>query len=210
MYDFLYKIILTGDSGTGKSAILRRFADNKFIENYYSTIGVDFKVKTIDIGGKLTKLQVWDLAGDTRFRSMTASYYRGAHGIILVYDVTDRQSFASLVEWLEEVESRADPDAIRILVGNKIDNEHKAITTEEGHDFAKKHNLLFVECSAKNSINVDAVFSILISEIKQKQLINDASGDLFSMKKSIILHETQPMSTTKSPFDNLENCCSIF
>jgi Ras-related protein Rab-1A len=203
-YDFLFKIILTGDSGTGKTAIFRRFIDDNYSENYVSTIGVDFKVKTFEIEEKITKLQIWDLAGSDRFRSVTGSYYKGSHGIIIVYDVSDRESFKHIEEWMEEIENKTDSEAVKIIVGNKIDNgDKKVISTEEGYEFAMKKGALFVECSAKNSINIDAIFSILISEIRKKAEIAKASGDLYTMKKSIVLHETYDIGVSK------DNCCTI-
>lgn len=202
-YDFLYKIILAGDSGTGKTAILKRFVDNEFQENHISTIGVDFKVKTLNINGKKTKLQIWDLAGNLRFRTITSSYYKGSHGIILVYDVADRKTFENLNSWTSEIDDRTDPDAIRILVGNKIDSDIKQVSTEEGSDYARKHEMLFIECSAKKPVNIDSIFSVLINEINTKAAINEASGNLFSNKKSVIIHDTVDVGVSKS------DCCLI-
>jgi len=125
-FDFLYKLLIIGDSGVGKSCLLLRFADDIFTDSFISTIGVDFKIKTIDIDGAKVKLQIWDTAGQERFRTITSSYYRGAHGIIVVYDVTEQKSFANITKWLKEIETFAGPAVQKVLVGNKSDlaNEH--------------------------------------------------------------------------------------
>merc|ERR1711988_2090585 len=122
-YDYLFKLLLIGDSGVGKSCLLLRFADDTYTETYISTIGVDFKIRTVEIDGKVIKLQIWDTAGQERFRTITSSYYRGAHGIIVVYDVTDGDTFRSVEQWLEEIERFAGPGVRKMIVGNKKDME---------------------------------------------------------------------------------------
>merc|ERR1711896_105627 len=118
-YDFLFKLLLIGDSGVGKSCLLLRFADDTYQESYISTIGVDFKIRTIQLDGKTIKLQIWDTAGQERFRTITSSYYRGAHGIIVVYDTTDAESFRSVERWIKEIEKFAGVDVSISLCGNK-------------------------------------------------------------------------------------------
>lgn len=120
-YDYLFKLLLIGDSNAGKTAVLLRFADRSFTEAYISTIGVDFKIRTLELEGKVVKLQIWDTAGQERFRTITSSYYRGAHGIILVYDVTDLDSFKNLRYWLAEIERYAADAVNKLLLGNKCD-----------------------------------------------------------------------------------------
>ena len=120
-YDFLFKLLLIGDSGVGKSCLLLRFADDTYTESYISTIGVDFKIRTIELEGKTVKLQIWDTAGQERFRTITSSYYRGAQGIILVYDVANRESFDALPKWFAELETYVSSSVVKIIVGNKVD-----------------------------------------------------------------------------------------
>lgn len=119
--DYLFKLLLIGDSGVGKSCLLLRFADDTYTESFISTIGVDFKIRTIDLEGKTVKLQIWDTAGQERFRTITSSYYRGAHGIIVVYDITDAESFSNVRMWLKEVERYGSEGVCKLLVGNKSD-----------------------------------------------------------------------------------------
>ena len=121
--DYLFKVLLIGNSGVGKSSLLLRFADDVFHENFMPTIGVDFKIRTIEVDGKTIKLQIWDTAGQDRFKTITSSYYRGAHGIIVTYDINDRDSFAKVSEWMSEVDKHSDKNISRILVGNKKDLE---------------------------------------------------------------------------------------
>ena len=131
-YDHIFKILLIGDAGVGKSSILLRFTDDAFEEHLASTIGVDFKVKTVTIGGSTVKLTIWDTAGQERFRTLTSSYYRGCHGVILTYDVNDRQTFTNLKQWLEEGDMYStSQSSAKMLVGNKIDVGAREVSVEE-------------------------------------------------------------------------------
>ena len=168
-YDYLFKIMIIGDSGVGKSSLLTRFADNDFKSDYLSTIGVDFKIRTTSLGdtNKVIKLQIWDTAGQERFRSITSTYYRGAHGIILVYDVTSRKSFNNLQTWLNEIRQYAQPDVPCLLVGNKTDlKTRREVEPEEGKAFADSSNMVFIETSAKTSRNVDDSFQMMAMAIR--------------------------------------------
>jgi Ras-related protein Rab-1A len=168
-YDYLFKLLLIGDSGVGKSCLLLRFADDTYTESYISTIGVDFKIRTIELDAKTVKLQIWDTAGQERFRTITSSYYRGAHGIIIVYDVTDRQSFQNVEHWLKEIDKYATGNVNKLLVGNKSDLQSKKVVSyEEAKEFADKHGFKFLETSAKNSHNVEQAFQTMASEIKAR------------------------------------------
>jgi len=150
-YDYLFKLLLIGDSGVGKSCLLLRFADDTYTESYISTIGVDFKIRTVDLDGKVCKLQIWDTAGQERFRTITSSYYRGAHGIIIVYDVTDLESFNNVRTWLYEIDRYASENVNKLLVGNKVDLvSKKAVETDTAKQFADSLEMPFLETSAKN------------------------------------------------------------
>ena len=133
------------------------------------TIGVDFKIRTFESGGSTVKLQIWDTAGQERFKTITASYYKGAHGIILVYDITDRQSFKDIENWLAEVDKYGTENVVKMLVGNKSDLEaNRQVKTEEGKSLADSLNIKFLETSAKDAINVEKAFTTLSNEIKSK------------------------------------------
>jgi len=167
-YDYLFKLLLIGDSGVGKSCLLLRFADHTYTESYISTIGVDFKIRTIDLDGKTIKLQIWDTAGQERFRTITSSYYRGAHGIIVVYDVTDQESFNNVKQWLNEIERYANTTVNKLLVGNKCDlNTKRQVDYETAKDFADKLDIPFLETSAKAATNVEKAFLTMAAEIKK-------------------------------------------
>jgi len=167
-YDYLFKLLLIGDSGVGKSCLLLRFADDTYTESYISTIGVDFKIRTVQLDGHTAKLQIWDTAGQERFRTITSSYYRGAHGIIVVYDVTDKESFDNVSNWLKEIDRYASADVNKLLVGNKCDLENKAVDFAAAKEFADQLGIAFLEASAKNATNVEQAFMTMAAEIKNR------------------------------------------
>mmetsp|Transcript_18903 Transcript_18903/g.46417 ORF Transcript_18903/g.46417 Transcript_18903/m.46417 type:complete len:206 (-) Transcript_18903:318-935(-) len=167
-YDYLFKLLLIGDSGVGKSCLLLRFADQTYTPNYISTIGVDFKIRTIDLDGKTIKLQIWDTAGQERFRTITSSYYRGAHGIIVVYDVTDIDSFNNVKQWLSEIERYACENVNKLLVGNKCDMENKAVDYATAKQYADNLEIPFLETSAKTGDQVETAFMKMAAEIKNR------------------------------------------
>jgi len=168
-YDYLFKLLLIGDSGVGKSCLLLRFADNTYTDSYISTIGVDFKIRTLDIDGKTVKLQIWDTAGQERFRTITSSYYRGAHGIIVVYDVTDKVSFNNVKQWLGEIDRYACQSVNKLLVGNKADLvEKKVVDYNESKEFADSLGISFLETSAKSAQNVEEAFLTMTRQIKER------------------------------------------
>ena len=131
--EHLLKILLIGNSGVGKSCLLMRYVENNFTTNFFNTIGVDFKMKTIPIADKEVKLQIWDTAGQERFRTITCNYYRGAHGVVIVYDITDRESFESVKNWMVEIEKYAQENVNKLLIGNKCDlTAKRQVSPEEG------------------------------------------------------------------------------
>lgn len=169
-YDYLFILVLIGDSGVGKSCLLLRFADDKWTESYISTIGVDFKIRTIELDGKTIKLQIWDTAGQERFRTISSTYYRGAHGIIVVYDVTNRESFNNVKRWLTEIDKYARENVNKLLVGNKIDleDELRQVPTEDLKAYAAELDIPWLETSAKKGDYVDTAFLVMAREIKRK------------------------------------------
>jgi len=175
-YDYLFKLLLIGDSGVGKSCLLLRFADDTYTESYISTIGVDFKIRTISLASKTIKLQIWDTAGQERFRTITSSYYRGAHGIIVVYDVTEMESFNNVKQWLHEIDRYATEGVNKLLVGNKSDLiSKKAVETQQAKDFADELAIPFLETSAKSATNVEQAFMTMATEIKNRMATAPAS-----------------------------------
>ncbi|ORX35362.1 putative ras-related protein ypt1 [Kockovaella imperatae] len=168
-YDYLFKLLLIGDSGVGKSCLLLRFADDTYTESYISTIGVDFKIRTIDLEGKTVKLQIWDTAGQERFRTITSSYYRGAHGIIVVYDVTDSDTYNNVKQWLQEIDRYAVEGVNKLLVGNKSDlATKKVVDYAAAKAFADELGIPFLETSAKNATNVEQAFLTMSKQIKDR------------------------------------------
>jgi len=168
-YDYVFKLVLIGDSGVGNSWLLLRFADDTSTESHISTIGVDFKIRTIQLEGKTIKLQIWDTAGQERFRTITSSYYRGAHGIIVVYDTTDSETFEHVKTWLHEIDRYASENVNKLLVGNKSDlTSKRQVDTEAAKEFAGQVNIPFLETSAKNATNVEDAFMTMAGEIKKR------------------------------------------
>lgn len=184
-YDHLFKILMVGDSGVGKSSLLLRFTDDTFTDNFISTIGVDFKIRTVNLDGKVIKMQIWDTAGQERFRTITSSYYRGAHGVILVYDVTDQVSFNNARQWLTEIERYACGNVVKLLVGNKSDLVSKrVVSTATGKEFADQFHLPFIEASAKDGSNVKQAFMTLVKEVYEKVVGDSASSGGGSLGQS--------------------------
>jgi small GTP-binding protein len=165
-YDYLFKIVLIGDSGVGKSNLLSRFTRNEFNLESKSTIGVEFATRSIQTDGKTIKAQIWDTAGQERYRAITSAYYRGAVGALLVYDIAKHVTYENVERWLKELREHADQHIVIMLVGNKCDLRHlRAVTTEESKGFAEKHGLSFIETSALDSTNVELAFQTILTEI---------------------------------------------
>ena len=165
-YDYIFKLLIIGDSYVGKSSLLSKYVDNNFDENFNSTIGVDFKSKHLDIDDKMIKLQIWDSSGDKIFKSISCLYYKNCHGIIIVFDLTNRKSFQNVKTWLNEIKEYCHVDDVpKILIGNKSD-AFRIIPYEEIIEFATSMNLLYIETSAKDDKNIDKAFEQLSREIK--------------------------------------------
>ncbi|EMP24838.1 Ras-related protein Rab-4B [Chelonia mydas] len=157
--DFLFKFLVIGSAGTGKSCLLHQFIENKFKQDSNHTIGVEFGSKVVNVGGKTVKLQIWDTAGQERFRSVTRSYYRGAAGALLVYDITSRETYNALTNWLTDARTLASPSIVIILCGNKKDLEaDREVTFLEASRFAQENELMFLETSALTGENVEEAF----------------------------------------------------
>ncbi|KAL1236036.1 Ras-related protein Rab-8A [Trichinella spiralis] len=168
-YDFLFKLLLIGDSGVGKTCLLFRFAEDSFNNTFISTIGIDFKIRTIELDGKKIKLQIWDTAGQERFRTITNAYYRGAMGILLVYEITNEKSFENIKNWVRNIEEHASANVEKIILGNKCDMEDKRqVSRERGAQLAIEYGVKFMETSAKANINVESAFFTLARDIKAK------------------------------------------
>lgn len=195
-YDYLFKLVLIGDSGVGKSCLLVRFADDKFTTSFIPTIGVDFRFRTIIVDGKTVKLQIWDTAGQERFRTLTSAYYRDADGIVMVYDMTNVGTFEHVEDWLNEVDRYASETTCKLLVGNKSDLEEKTVTTENGSELADKLEILFLETSAKTGDQVDTTFLTMA-----KELIKRKGGANYMPKE----RELKPLDLHKR--NKLFGCC---
>jgi len=180
-YDYLFKVVLIGDSGVGKSNLLSRFTRNEFNLESKSTIGVEFATRSIQVDGKTIKAQIWDTAGQERYRAITSAYYRGAVGALLVYDIAKHLTYENVERWLRELRDHADQNIVIMLVGNKSDLRHlRAVPTDEAKAFAEKNNLSFIETSALDSTNVETAFHNILTEIyrivSQKQLPDSPGG----------------------------------
>ncbi|XP_040575307.1 ras-related protein Rab-10 isoform X2 [Lepeophtheirus salmonis] len=190
VYDHLFKLIIIGESGVGKTCITLRFTDELFKLNFTHTLGVDFKIKTVDIKGKKIKLQIWDTAGQERFHAVTTSHYKHAHGVILVYDITNYNSFLNIRKWLRNVEEFGREGAHLVLVGNKLDLEsQREVTYNGGYQLANDLGMTFLEVSAKEASNIDECFIVLVENILKKnpddlRILNDIQNLATVKKKS--------------------------
>ncbi|XP_066501071.1 ras-related protein Rab-25b [Hoplias malabaricus] len=168
-YNFVFKVVLIGESGVGKSNLLSRFTKNEFNHDSRTTIGVEFSTRTVQLNNLTIKAQIWDTAGLERYRAITSAYYRGAVGALLVYDISKHLTYESAERWLKELYDHADPHIVVMLVGNKSDLASiRSVPTEDAKDFAEKKGLLFMETSALESTNVESAFNDVLTEIHKK------------------------------------------
>jgi small GTP-binding protein len=193
--DYTFRLLILGETGVGKTCVLLRFADNLFSENTTMTIGVDFRIKDLMVDEKRVKLQIWDSAGQERFRNIGSSYYRNCSGIIIVYDVTRRSSFDKVTEWISEVRRHV-LNVPLIIVGNKCDMNTREVSTKDGENFAQSNGLIFVETSAKTNTNIEAPFR----EISRKLI--ESGGVKLVDSKALVLQTVTPSETKKK-----EGCC---
>ncbi|KAK4336623.1 hypothetical protein RND71_043735 [Anisodus tanguticus] len=207
-YDYLFKVVLIGDSGVGKSNLLSRFTRNQFNLESKSTIGVEFATRSIHVDGKTIKAQIWDTAGQERYRAITSAYYRGAVGGLLIYDIAKHLTYENVDRWIKELRDHADNNIIIMLVGNKSDLRHlRAVPTDEAKQFAVKNNLSFIETSALDSSNVEQAFQQILTEIyhvvSQKQIKSD-SGENDSSPTS---DNIRPINILPTDYNEREKPC---
>ncbi|CAD5191206.1 ras-related protein RGP1-like [Musa acuminata AAA Group] len=209
--DYVFKVVLIGDSAVGKSQLLARFSRNEFSIDSKATIGVEFQTRTITIDHKTIKAQIWDTAGQERYRAVTSAYYRGAVGAMLVYDITKRQSFDHMTRWLEELRGHTDRNIVIMLIGNKSDlGTLRAVPIDDAKEFAQRENLFFMETSALEATNVESAFLTVLTDIyritSKKSLVandgSDSTGNSSLLKGTeIVVPGQEPSSGTKS------TCC---
>jgi len=208
-FSYLFKYIVIGDTGVGKSCLLLQFTDKRFQPVHDLTIGVEFGARMVQVDNKQIKLQIWDTAGQESFRSITRSYYRGAAGALLVYDITRRETFNHLTRWLEEARQNANPSMVIMLIGNKSDLDHRRqVSKEEGEKFAKENGLIFLEASAKTAANVEEAFINTAQKIYENiqngvyDVTNDAHGikvGTASTSNTVPLTAAAPAAKQASP-----------
>ena len=189
--DLTFKILTIGESGVGKTSVLLRYTEQKFNKNHLTTIGIDFKAKTINLHSKSIKLKIWDTAGQERFRNITQQYYKGADGIVLVFDVTVRESYEKVTEWMKQINLYTQRDKIGlVLLGNKVDAESREVKTEEGIALANEFQVKYFETSALNNLNIEESFNALTEEIMTKKNIeiNKPSGNI-TLSPSVKIQE---------------------
>ena len=202
--------IIIKNIAVGKSCILLQFTENKFREQHEITIGVEFEAKTIEIDGKLIKIQVWDTAGHEAFQSITRTYYKGAEGALLVYDITRKDTFNNVKKWLNELKENASKDIIIILIGNKVDLEEKReVTKDEGQEFADQNGLMFLETSAKTAQNILEAFNIsarsILSNIKKNEMKPKENTNINLNKEKE--KEKQAEASGNKVQKNKKGCC---
>ncbi|KRW98587.1 P-loop containing nucleoside triphosphate hydrolase [Pseudocohnilembus persalinus] len=218
-YNYLFKFIIIGDSNVGKSCILSQFTEGRFKNEHDPTIGVEFGSKNLKINEKDIKIQIWDTAGQESFRSITRSYYRGSIGAMLVYDISNRQSFEHLQDWLNDITQHANESIEIMVVGNKNDiSDRRDVSLEEGEAFAKKYGFMFTEGSAKTGNNIEYSYSELAKKILRKienneiDLTNENNGIKVGNKKKINSSSMVSLGGQNEQYNQIDeerkkNCC---
>lgn len=209
-YAYLFKYIIIGDTGVGKSCLLLQFTDKRFQQVHDLTIGVEFGARMITIDNKQIKLQIWDTAGQESFRSITRSYYRGAAGALLVYDITRRDTFNHLTSWLDDARQHANSNMTIMLIGNKCDlDARRAVSFEEGQQFANEHGLVFLETSAKTAANVEEAFINTARKIYEKiqQGVFDVSNESYGIKVGMAAQNAGGVNLTTTQTKQSSGCC---
>ncbi|XP_046561316.1 ras-related protein Rab-3 isoform X2 [Haliotis rubra] len=200
-FDYMFKLLIIGNSSVGKTSFLFRYADDSFTSAFVSTVGIDFKVKTVFRQDKRVKLQIWDTAGQERYRTITTAYYRGAMGFILMYDVTNEESFNAVQDWCTQIKTHAWSNACVLLVGNKCDaEESRVVDSKEGEDLSKDLGLEFFETSAKENINVKAVFERLVD------IICDKMSESLDSDPTLANSQTKATRLTENPNPQGSGC----
>lgn len=198
-YKYLFKVVLIGNAGVGKTCLVRRFTQGLFPPGQGATIGVDFMIKSVEIDNEKVKLQIWDTAGQERFRSITQSYYRSANALILVYDISSQPTFDSLPHWLQEIEMYAGNKVLTYLVGNKSDKVgHREIPLYVADEFAQRHEMKFIETSAKEAENVDKLFYDIAKELIRQTKANEIQPH----------YEEEVVVGASTPVSLFSSCCS--
>ena len=199
-YDYLFKLILVGDSYVGKTNILSKYIKNEFNQNTKSTVGVEFGTKILKIEDKIIKAQVWDTAGQERYKSITSTYYKGAKGAFIVYDITNRETFESVDKWIQDLNMNSDKNVTLLLIGNKKDLVDKRdVSKEEGEEKAKSFGLAFLETSALTGENIDKVFDYMLKEVYNKITIekkNSGEIDYINIGNNIEINEQTEKKST--------------
>ena len=199
-YDYLFKLILVGDSYVGKTNILSKYIKNEFNQNTKSTVGVEFGAKILKIEDKIIKAQIWDTAGQERYKSITSAYYKGAKGAFIVYDITNRLTFESVDKWIQDLNLNSDKNITLLLIGNKKDLEDKRdVSKEEGEEKAKSFGLAFLETSALTGENIDKVFDYMLKEVYNKITIekkNSGEIDYINIGNNIEINEQSEKKST--------------
>ena len=221
LYNYLFKYIIIGDSSVGKSNLLMKFAHNKFTEDYQATIGVEFGAKNVELNSQTYRIQIWDTAGQENFRSITRAYYKNSVCAMVVYDITNKESFEHVQNWIEDVRNQSPKTVLIILIGNKIDLEdQRVVSYDEGNEFAMKNGLIFGETSAKSGVGIEEIFLKSVQEIVKNMGKDyyDLSSETCGIKKGNRRNSSRGRSSSKDNSKNIDlnsgntpqkkGCCS--